>query len=220
MKWHTTRALGSAGDPSVPLLRSATRGDRAAAPNGPTEHLVPGHVFVDESKQRDYLLVAATVPPGALDSVRRSLRALVMPGQRRLHMTKEGDARRGVILILDAIIATGVGATVYNAGRSGRRELAARAACLRAVVTDIAVHGHQLLVVEQDDSLLQHDRRALYAAVHAAGCQDRLRYEHRRAEQELLLAVPDAIAWCWAKGGHWREKVRPVITQIRTVDPS
>jgi hypothetical protein len=47
---------------------------------------VTGHVFVAESKQRNYLLVAAVVMPGDLAGARRALRALVMPGQRRLHM--------------------------------------------------------------------------------------------------------------------------------------
>lgn len=41
---------------------------------------------VDESKQRNYLLVAAVVMPGDLAGARRALHALVMPGQRLLHM--------------------------------------------------------------------------------------------------------------------------------------
>lgn len=82
------------------------------------------HVFVDESKQRGYLLVAAAVMPGDLAGARRTLRALVMPGQRRLHMKKESDARRHTII--DAITSTDATAAVYDAGRPGRRELDAR----------------------------------------------------------------------------------------------
>ena len=33
---------------------------------------------------------------------------------------------------------------------------------------------------------------------------------------EQLLGIPDAFAWCWAKGGHWRSHIRPVIT-VQTV---
>lgn len=174
-----------------------------------------GHVFVDESKQRDYLLVAAVISPTALDTTRKAIRALVMPGQRRIHMKKEGSPRRSAII--DTIIGAGVRATIYNAGHPARHELTARAACIRAVVADAAAQGHRMLVLEQDDGLIHHDRRTLYAAVHAAGCQDSLRYEHRRAEHELLLAVPDAIAWCWAKGGHWRDRVHPIIENVRSV---
>jgi hypothetical protein len=36
---------------------------------------------------------------------------------------------------------------------------------------------------------------------------DTLRYEHRRAAAEQLLTLPDAIAWCWAKGGDWRRRI-------------
>ena len=173
------------------------------------------HVFVDESKQRDYLLVAAVVMPSDLAEARRSLRALVMPGQRRLHMKKESDARRRVII--DTITATVATAIIYNAGRPVRHELDAREVCLRAVVTDVAAAGHHLLVIEQDDSLLWWDRQHLIEITRDVGCRTTLRYEHRRAEQDMLLAVPDAIAWCWAKGGQWHDRVRPLVTEIRPV---
>jgi hypothetical protein len=82
---------------------------------------VTGQVFVDESKQREYLLVAAVVMSGDLADARRALRALVMPGQRRLRMKKESDARRGAIV--DAIASTGAIATIYEAGRAGEESL-------------------------------------------------------------------------------------------------
>ena len=174
-----------------------------------------GHVFVDESKQRDYLLVAAGVMPGDLAGARRELRALVMPGQRRLHMKKERDARRSAIV--DAIASIGATATIYNAGRPGRHELDAREICLRALVVDVSAAGRQMLVLEQDDSLLWWDQQRLIEITREVGCRDTLRYEHRRAEHELLLAVPDAIAWCWAKGGHWRDRVQPLVTEFRLI---
>lgn len=173
------------------------------------------HVFVDESKQRDYLLVAAVVMPSDLAEARRSLRSLVMPGQRRLHMKKESDARRRAII--DAITATGAAAIIYNAGRPGRHELDAREVCLRAVVTDVAAAGHRMLIIEQDDSLLWWDRQRLIEITRAVGCRTTLRYEHRRAEQDMLLAVPDAISWCWAKGGQWHDRVRPLVTEVRPI---
>lgn len=91
-----------------------------------------GHIFVDESKQRDNVLVAAVVMPGVLVSARRELRTLVIPGQRRLHMKKERDARRRAIV--DAIASIGATATSYNAGRPGRHELDACEVCLPAGV--------------------------------------------------------------------------------------
>ena len=51
----------------------------------------------------------------------------------------------------------------------------------------------------------------------AAGRRETLRYEHRRASTDLALAIPDAIAWCWAKGGDWRRRIEPVVTNVREV---
>lgn len=81
---------------------------------------------------------------------------------------------------------------------------------------DDATAEDTLLVLEQDDSLLDWDRRQLYTLTRAAGLPG-MRYEHRRAATEPLLAIPDAIAWCWAKGGHWRRRVQPAVTTMQRV---
>ncbi len=173
------------------------------------------HVFVDETKHRGYLLVAGVVVPGDLESVRRTLRGLVLPGQRRLHTKDENDQRRRSIAT--AIAASGVTATIYDAGRRYRNERERRAACLHALIIDAAQRGDAMLVLEQDDTLLSWDNQRLIEFTREAGCRDTLRYEHRRAASELLLAVLDAIAWCWAKGGDWRRRVEPIVTNVREV---
>jgi hypothetical protein len=176
---------------------------------------VSSHVFVDETKHRGYLLVASVVVPDDLNSVRRMLRGLVLPGQRRLHMKDENDQRRRSIAT--AIAVSGVTATIYDAGRRYRNERERRAACLRALIIDVARRGDAMLVLEQDDTLLSWDNQRLIEFTREAGCRDTLRYEHRRAANELLLAMPDAIAWCWAKGGDWRRRVEPVVADVREV---
>ncbi len=173
------------------------------------------HVVVDETKRRGYLLVAGVVVPGDLESVRRMLRGLVLPGQRRLHMKDENDQRRRSIAT--AITVSGVTATIYDAGRRYRNERERRAACLHALIIDAAQRGDAMLVLEQDDTLLSWDNQRLIEFTREAGCRDTLRYEHRRAASELLVAVPDAIAWCWAKGGDWRRRVEPIVTNVREV---
>jgi len=176
---------------------------------------VNAHIFVDETKQRGYLLVASVVPSGELDAVRKILRGLVLPGQRRLHMNDENNQRRHAIA--DAINASGIHSTIYDAGRRYRSERDRRAACLLALVTDIARLGDTMMILEQDDTLIASDRKLLYGASRVAGCVDTLRYEHRRAASEQLLAVPDAIAWCWAKGGDWRRRIELAVTAVRHV---
>jgi hypothetical protein len=52
------------------------------------------HVFVDESKARGFLLVAALVLPGDLAQARKQVGALRLPGQRRVHFATESASRR------------------------------------------------------------------------------------------------------------------------------
>ena len=174
-----------------------------------------GHIFVDETKHRDYLLVAGVIIPGDLDPIRKAVRGLVLPGQRRLHMNAENNSRRKAIAAM--IVDNAVQATIYDAGRRYPTERDRRAACLQALVGDAARRGDVMLILEQDDTLVSWDNRHLIEYTRAAGCRDTLRYEHRRAASEQLLAVPDAIAWCWAKGGDWRRRIAPVVTDVRTV---
>jgi uncharacterized protein RhaS with RHS repeats len=168
------------------------------------------HIYVDETKERGYVLVASTHLGSEVDAVRKDLRRLVLRGQHRIHMAKESDRRRKVII--DALVAAGVTATVYDAGRRYADDHAARTACLRAIVDDVERDEPTLLVIEQDDSLLHSERRELLELVRAAGRRDTLRYQHLRARSELMLVVPDAIAWCWAKGGEWRQRVDAMTT--------
>jgi len=100
---------------------------------------VSGHVFVDETKHRGYLLVASAVPPGDLDPLRKLIRGLILPGQRRLHMKNENDQRKRSITA--AITNSDVRATIYTAERRYRTERDSRAACLQALVADIATRG-------------------------------------------------------------------------------
>ncbi len=120
---------------------------------------VSGHIFVDETKHRGYLIVASVIPPGELDASRKLVRGLVLPGQRRLHMKAESDPRRRTITA--AVVDTGIQATVYDAPTRYPTQLHGRAACLRAVVDDAAGRGDSLLVLEQDDTLLAWDNQRL-----------------------------------------------------------
>ena len=173
-----------------------------------------GHIFMDESKERGYIIVAGVVMPEGLTAARKAMRTLVMPGQRRVHFHTESPARRRQIIT--TITDTGARARIYtSSGR--RREIDARAACLQAVVTGAAAVGAHMLLLEQDDSLLWWDRKRLFELTRQAGCAETLRYEHHRGAAEELLWIPDAIAWCWSRGGTWRQLVRPLIDDVHTV---
>lgn len=132
-------------------------------------------------------------------------------------MVDERPRRRPAIV--SALLATGMKATIYDTARRYRTDRQARAACLRALVDDLAASGTAdiRLVLEQDDSLISWDNQRLIEATRAAGCRDTLRYEHQRASAEPLLALPDVTAWCWVRSGEWRRRLAPVLTALRTV---
>lgn len=170
------------------------------------------HAFVDETKANGLLLVAAVLAPRDLAAARTTMRGLTLPGQSRLHFTKERPGRRREIAA--AICRTGAVLDIYDA-TAIRDQKQARSACLRQIVTDLAATGGQRLVLEQDDSLLEHDRAILYAAVRQAGIADSLTYEHLPGRSDPLLWIADAAAWCWTHGPTWRERLAPVVHHVK-----
>lgn len=173
------------------------------------------HVFIDETKQRDYIMVASSHAATDVRELRGVLRALLLPNQRFLHMKSERIGRKRRIAA--AIAAAGVQATVYRARPRHRTEKQRREACLRQLVSDNADGVHTLLVFDQDETLRRWDNQKLIDFTRAENCRETLRYEHKNSSAELLLAVPDAIAWCWAKGGEWKAMMGSVVNVERVV---
>lgn len=169
------------------------------------------HVFVDESKADGLLLAAAVVPAQEVANLRKLIDSLRMPRQRRIHFTAESDARRKVILA--ALRRARVQVTIYDA-TSIKNVKSARDAALARLVDDAAKIGAQMLVFERDDPSEASDKMIIRSRLQIAGCGDTLRYAHKRAHAEFLLAIPNAVAWSWAKGSHWRQRVHDVVTEV------
>jgi hypothetical protein len=176
--------------------------------------IVPVHVFVDETKERGYLVAAAALASAELATARQTIRALILPRQRRIHFTGESDSRRHKVLA--AIADLNVQAVIYDGG-GHPNQIRGRAACLTRLITDLAQSKAERLVLELDDAAVKADRALLFDRMRAAGLAGILRYDHLRAHEECLLAIPDAVAWCWARGGPWREKVQGMVTGVRRV---
>jgi hypothetical protein len=101
------------------------------------------HAFADEAKERGYIMVAALLTPTKLASARQSIKALVMPGQRRIHFQKESNGRRKQIL--DTVTALGVEAILYDGSRYAA-DKPARDACLSRLVTDLVDRDVERLI--------------------------------------------------------------------------
>lgn len=59
---------------------------------------MPVHAFVDETKVRGLLVLAAVLEPRDLAPSRAAMRNLLLPRQSRLHFVKERDDRKRHIL--------------------------------------------------------------------------------------------------------------------------
>jgi hypothetical protein len=162
-----------------------------------------------------YRLVATPVAAHDVSAVRRGIKDLIKPGQRRLHMVKESPARRR--LILRRLTDLGLTSTIYEAGPGHKTDIRRRRACLVQLVTDTSTGAGGHLHLETADGVDERDRRELVEIVRDLGCRDALTYRHLHASQEPILAAPDAIGWAWTKGGEWRDRARPLVTSLITV---
>jgi hypothetical protein len=171
---------------------------------------MPVHVFVDESKSRGLLMAAAHVPANDVAVNRKALRGLLLPGQERLHFNNETPARRRQII--EVIKGFHLVVDLYHVETTA---VAGRHLCLQAIVRDIAPIAERL-VIERDEPVLAKDGRLLHQALIRFGCFDSLRWDLMVPKADPLLWIPDAVAWCWVRGGRWRQSVAS-FAQLREV---
>lgn len=173
------------------------------------------HIYVDETKAKGYLVAAATGSQSQLAVCRKEIDSLILPGQRSLHMNAEADPRRRKIA--DTIVTMGetqgITAVIYDAGRNGT-EKERRFQCLRALVHDAAELEQAKIIFDLDETLHKWDRQKMIELTRTADTGQRITYAHHSRNADLLLAIPDAIAWCWARGGEWRKRIRPIVRNV------
>jgi hypothetical protein len=173
---------------------------------------VPVQVYVDESERHDYLLCAFLVRSD-VGRLRRAVRAMCQPGQRRVHFAKESPARRRAVL--SALTDLGVQARIYRSPNSVKRS---RELCLDALVGDIAAAGAERLVIESRETMDHLDDRVIKAALRRIGTGE-LTFGHAGAHEEPLLWVPDAIVWAVGRGGDWRRRAEPLLEKVVDLGP-
>ena len=71
--------------------------------------------------------------------------------------------------------------------------------------------------LDEDETMVKFDNQCSLNTRAQRGCRDTLHYQHQQPHTEPLLAIPDAIAWCWAKGGQWRSLISPAVESTREV---
>ena len=164
------------------------------------------HVFVDETKAREFILVATWVAPANLVRVRKAMRSLVPSGRVRIHFKKLTDAQRD--RVLGVLSDLPLCCTVVRL--RGLPAPEARAAALQAVLGSAATHGAALVVLETDEPSRAADltvARGVFASV-----------RHLRHFEEPILWASDAVAWCLQRRGPWPAKVEPLIRSDQFLD--
>lgn len=171
------------------------------------------HWFIDETSSSVFVVVAATVLPGDVTSLRRAMRSLLRPGQRCLHFTKESDPVRRSAL---AVVTSGpVSVRIYRADRKVSMP-GAREACLRAVARDALVLRPQRIVIERDESVQAADERWLREELGPRHNRD-TEFCHLAKHEEPMLWTADAIAWCIQRGQPWTGLIADLDTTTTTV---
>jgi hypothetical protein len=169
-------------------------------------------LYCDETKEKGFQLVAAQIPCGAVTQVRGTVTGLHLPRQVRLHFTSESPQRRRQIISTFASLGN-VTAVIYDASSHGDGKAGRDAA-----VTEMALRAARIparrITLERDDSAVEQDMAIIRTQLTVAGVEDVVGVDHLRAREEPLLAIPDAIAWCWAKGGEWRKLADPLIADV------
>lgn len=162
-----------------------------------------GHVYIDETKAHDYILVGVWIAASDIVEVRKQVALLRPSGSRRLHFKKLDDARRrlaiGVIAQLPIRIAF---VRVASEERDPRTRSLAQLLALAVGSEAIRV------VLETDANVVAAD----VAVARRGGIGDAVL--HLRAHEEPLLWLSDAVAWCIQRGGDWRESIAPLLTPV------
>jgi di/tricarboxylate transporter len=157
--------------------------------------------FIDESKSGIYILAASIVDVSKVPGIRRSMRLIIPAGQNRIHFRKDRDILKD--RLLKVVKKSGI-LTLVATSRSGSERLS-RDECLAKLVPALLALGVTELIMELDEASEAADRRTITALV--AGRKPTFQFRHETSTHEPCLWIPDAVAWCYQRGGEWRQKV-------------
>ena len=168
--------------------------------------------YVDESiRSGRYLLGAVVVDAHEAGRLRRSVRKLLLPGQRKLHFKTEGSRRRRALI--DALGRIEVEAIVYSCRLSNDVDAeAARSRCLSALVREMQGRDRQTeLLIESRERLDVLDGGTI---LRARRPEPLLSFQHLLPDHDPLLWLPDSFAWAVGAGGDWLRRVGPLVTVV------
>lgn len=169
-------------------------------------------VFADENRAGGFRFAAVSIANSDISEARAAMRHELPPGTRRLHFVKENDRNRR--RALGAIERIAFRAVIIEAP-DALPPTGQRARALIALVHWAVATGATRVVLERDENRITADRRVVGVTLAELSPLREVAYLHSPPTTEPLLWIPDAIAWCWMRGGTWRKRVEAMgVTRI------
>jgi hypothetical protein len=161
-------------------------------------------VFIDESKSKAYVLCAIFVNVEEVPRIRRDLNRLKLKGQSRIHFVSESNRRRRQILSVYRSLPIEVRFFVTRSESEAR----GREKCLRELVKALPFGDYCELWIEADSNHLELDKAVLTNALNAENKSSNVIFTHSDARTQILLWIPDALAWVRTRGSDWHKEFR------------
>ncbi|MBE7324496.1 hypothetical protein IEQ44_07510 [Nocardioides sp. Y6] len=170
-----------------------------------------GHMYVDESTAKQYLVMCAVIPTGDVNATRGAMRGLLLPGQKSLHMKNEKKRAKE---ILERIVALQPSVLVL-ACHETVPDLVARERCVQRLSREACAAGLGRVMLDPIESLRQRDLSWIHQGARAAGhTTPPFQFGHQQRHEEPLMWIADAVGWAWQRGGKHRSTVRGLVKVI------
>lgn len=166
--------------------------------------------FVDESIEKQYRLCLVAVPTSELNVTRKSLSTLRLKGQKRIHMSKESDARKVQILNhiqkmenWKCIILETKVSRLSNSEARQRLFFLASSHKLWKSITHLVI---------EDSTDRDRDQSTLTWIKNNS--EHKIDFDFAKPSEDECLWLADALAWAYAKGGNWRKKIKSRVDLV------
>lgn len=171
---------------------------------------MPFNTYIDESARNSYLLVGVNVDLSQIHNIRQSMRDLRTRDSLHIHMYRESRGRQEHIL--QVVSKLDVSAWVVSVSSATAKDPEARNLAVKEIANVKSVHQSKLITF---DYINRHrsDNAILRNIAHGVDYQFP-HYRHMNSRHEPLLWLPDIIAWCYGRGGSWREAVEPLVEEV------
>ena len=168
------------------------------------------NTYIDESARSGYILAGVNVPQSQQNAIRRELRNLRAPDSSHIHMYRE--SRRRQEMISKIVAELDLNAWVISVAPGTAKEPLARDLAMKSISEIQSIRNSGILTLDYinrhraDNSILRNiAQNAEYQFPH---------YRHMNSRHEPLLWLPDIVAWCYGRGGPWRDAVEPLVEEV------